>query len=214
MWQFWWFNSDSTQHLTFLDWLNSDSTQIPNLISWLNSDSTHLSQSWVKSDSRLITYYLMWPIFVDRGGGGERSNAVVGWFLPWNTTNKCKNITLSLQRNNDDDDWGFRARRLQRSFYAHNYILISNNIKTRKKNSWGRPRPLLQRNKWLNFDSTLTQMAISVIRLWRDSCHWFSRLNSFESESNQIWLTSHESCYCDLETYISLARKSMLKGLA
>ena len=33
-------------------------------------------------------------------------------------------------------------------------------------------------------DSTLTQMTISVIRLW---------LDSFESESSQIWLTYHES---------------------
>ena len=33
-------------------------------------------------------------------------------------------------------------------------------------------------------DTTLTQMTISVIRLWP---------NSFESESNQIWLTTYES---------------------
>ena len=51
-----WFNSDSTHHFTFLDWLNSDSTLIPNLATWLNSDSTHLSQSWVESDSRFITF--------------------------------------------------------------------------------------------------------------------------------------------------------------
>ena len=42
----------------------------PNLLTWLNSDSTHLSQSWVKSDSRLITFYLIWEKVVDRGGGG------------------------------------------------------------------------------------------------------------------------------------------------
>ena len=40
-------------------------------------------------------------------------------------------------------------------------------------------------------------MAISVIRLWLDSYPWFSRptqlwLDSFESESSQIWLTTHE----------------------
>ena len=47
-------------------------------------------------------------------------------------------------------------------------------------------------------DSTLTQMTISVIRLWLDSYPWFSQptrlwLDSFESESSQIWLTTHES---------------------
>ena len=64
----------------------------------------------------------------------------------------------------------------------------------------------LRKNQWLNFDSsstypvdsTLTQMTISVIRLWLDSYPWFSlptrlRLDSFESESSQIWLTTHES---------------------
>ena len=47
-------------------------------------------------------------------------------------------------------------------------------------------------------DSTLTQMTISVIRLWLDSYPGFSRptrlwLDSFDSESSQIWLTTHES---------------------
>ena len=70
--------------LIFSGWLDSDSydspgdstqtqlkSQIPNLLTWLNSDSTHLSQSWVKSDSRLITFfYLIWENVVDRGGGG------------------------------------------------------------------------------------------------------------------------------------------------
>ena len=41
-------------------------------------------------------------------------------------------------------------------------------------------------------------MTISVTRLWLDSYPWFSRPtrlwhNSFESESSQIWLTTHES---------------------
>ena len=40
----------------------------PNLPTWLNSDSAHLCQSWVKSDSRLITFYPIWPKVVDRGG--------------------------------------------------------------------------------------------------------------------------------------------------
>ena len=66
-----WLDSDSTQHFTFLDWLNSDSTKIPNLVTWLNSDSTHLSQNWVKPDSWLITFYLIWPKVVDRGWGGR-----------------------------------------------------------------------------------------------------------------------------------------------
>ena len=56
IWQSRWLNSDSTQHFTFLDWLNSDSTQITNFLTWLNFDSAHLSQSWFKSDSRLITF--------------------------------------------------------------------------------------------------------------------------------------------------------------
>ena len=59
MWQSRWLNSDSTQHLTFVDWLNTGPTQIPNLLTWLNSDSTRLSQSWVKSDSRLTTFCLI-----------------------------------------------------------------------------------------------------------------------------------------------------------
>ena len=69
--------------LIFSGWLDSDSydspgdstptqlkSQIPNLLTWLNFDPTHLSQSWVKSDSRLITFYLIWENVVDRGGGG------------------------------------------------------------------------------------------------------------------------------------------------
>ena len=52
--------------------------------------------------------------------------------------------------------------------------------------------------KQYSVDSTLTQMTIGMIRLWLDSYPWFSRptqlwLDSFESESSQIWLTTHES---------------------
>ena len=83
MWQSTWLNSDSTQIQNLLTWLNSDLTQIPNLLTWLNSDSTHLSQSWVKSDSRLITFYLILLKVADRGGGGmERPNEAECWFFP------------------------------------------------------------------------------------------------------------------------------------
>ena len=78
IWQSRWLNSDSTQIPNWLTWLNSDSTQNPNLLTWLNSNSTHLSQSWVKFDSRLIQFYLIWENVVDRGGGGLRSNVAVG----------------------------------------------------------------------------------------------------------------------------------------
>ena len=98
MWQSRWLNSDSTQHLTFLVWLNFDSTQISNLLTWLNSDSTHLSYSWVKSDSRLITFYLIWPKVVDRGLG-VRSNEAVGWLFLCNATYECKILTFSLRKN-------------------------------------------------------------------------------------------------------------------
>ena len=82
IWQFRWLNSDSTHIPNLLTWLNSDSTQNPILITWLNSDSTHLSRGWVNSDSRLITFYLIWQKAVDRGGGGRvRSNEAVGWLI-------------------------------------------------------------------------------------------------------------------------------------
>ena len=92
--------SDTNQHFIFLDWLNSDWTQISKLLTWFDSDSIHLSQSWVKFYSRLITFYLIWPKAVDRwGGGGVRSNAAVSWFSPCNATNKCKILTFSVQKN-------------------------------------------------------------------------------------------------------------------
>ena len=49
-------------------------------------------------------------------------------------------------------------------------------------------------------------MTISVTRLWLDSYPWFPRsstrlwLDSFESESSQIWLTTHESSTTLLKT--------------
>ena len=157
IWQSRGLNSDSTQIPNLLTWLNSDSTQNPNLLTWLNSDSTHLSQSWVKSDSRLITFYLIWEKVVDRGGGGVRSNVAVcsGWFFLCKVTDNCK--TFSLRKS--------------------------------VTQLWLKQYPV---------DSTLTQMTISVIRLWLDSYPGFSRPtrlwpDSFESESSQIWLTTHES---------------------
>ena len=149
-----WLNSKSKfTNLTQL-WLNSFEylTQNPNLLTWLNSDSTHLSQSWVKSDSWLITFYLIWQKVVDRGGGG-RSNVAAGLCK---VTDKCKISTFSLQR-----------------------------------------------NQWLNVDSSsiqLTQLWLKWRSAWfdSDSTPWFSQptrlwLDSFESESSQIWLTTHES---------------------
>ena len=61
-------------------------------------------------------------------------------------------------------------------------------------------------------DSTLTQMTISVIRLWLDSYPWFSQttrlwLDSFESESSQIWLTTHESGTTLLTSLANFANK-------
>ena len=95
--QYRWLNSDSNQIPNLLTWLNSDSTQNPNLLTWLNSDSTHLSQSWVKSDSRLITFYLIWEKVVDRGGG-VRSNVAVGWFFLCKVTDNCKILTFSPRK--------------------------------------------------------------------------------------------------------------------
>ena len=41
-------------------------------------------------------------------------------------------------RHDDDDDWGFRARRLQRSFCAHNYRIITPQRERKIKNVCGR----------------------------------------------------------------------------
>ena len=102
IWQSRWLNSDSTQIPNLLTWPNSDSTQNPNLLIWLNSDSTHLSQRWVKSDSRLITFYLIWEKVADRGGGGGvRSNVAVGWFFLCKVTDNCKILTFSLRKISD-----------------------------------------------------------------------------------------------------------------
>ena len=98
IWQSRWLNSDSTQFPNWLTWLNSDSTQNPNLPTWLNSDSTHLSQSWDKSDSRLIKFYLIWENVVDRGGGGLRSNVAVGWFFLCKVTDNCNILTFSPRK--------------------------------------------------------------------------------------------------------------------
>ena len=100
IWQSRWLNSDLTQIPNLLSWLNSDSTENPILITWPNPDSTHLSQSWVKSDSRLITFLSnlansCWP----GGGGVMRSHAAVGWFILRKATDKCKILTFSLQKN-------------------------------------------------------------------------------------------------------------------
>ena len=157
IWQSRWLNSDSTQIPNLLTWLNSDSTQNPNLLTWLNSDSTHLSQSWVKFDSRLITFYLIWEKVVDRGGGGVRSDVTVGWFFLCKVTDIARSSRFLLEKS--------------------------------LTQLWLKQYPV---------DSTLTQMTISVTRLWLDSYPWFSRptwlwLDSFESESSQIWLTTHES---------------------
>ena len=71
-----WLDSDSTKYFTFLDWLNSNSTQVLNLLTWLNSDSNHLSQNWLKLDSRLITFYPIW-LSVVNWGMGVRSNVQI-----------------------------------------------------------------------------------------------------------------------------------------
>ena len=150
-----------------LTWLNSDSIQIPDLLSWFNADSIHLSQSWVKSDSRLIT---IWPKVVDRW----RSNVAVGCFFPCKSTDKCKILTFSLQKKISDVE------------------------------------SLISLNQY-PVDSTLTQMTSSVIRLWIDSYPWFSRptqlsLDSFESESSQIWLTTRMSVSNESSTTLLRAK--------
>ena len=100
IWQTRWLNSDSTQIPNLLTRLNSDSTQNPNSLTWLNSDSSHLSQSLVKSDSRLITFYLIWEKVVDRGGGGavECSCRLVHFCK---VTDNCKILTFSLRKISD-----------------------------------------------------------------------------------------------------------------
>ena len=100
IWQSRWLNSDSTQIPNLLTSLNSASTQNLNLLTWLYSDSTHLSQSWVNSDSRLITFYLIWEKVVDRGEG-VRSNVAVGWFFLCKVTDNCKILTFSLRKISD-----------------------------------------------------------------------------------------------------------------
>ena len=68
---------------------------------WLDSDSTDLSQSWVKSDSRLITFYLIRGKLLTGGGGGVRSNVAVGWFFLCKATDNCKILTFSLRKISD-----------------------------------------------------------------------------------------------------------------
>ena len=103
-----WLDSDSCTIQVIQLWLNSTLyfswlTQLrlnsnSKSVNWLNSDSTHLSQSLVKFDSRLIIFYLIWPKFVDRGGG-VRSNAAVRWLFPCNDINKCKILMFPPQKN-------------------------------------------------------------------------------------------------------------------
>ena len=154
IWQSRWLNSDSTQIPNLLTWLNSDSTQNPNLLTWLNSDSTHLSQSWVKSDSRLVTFYLIWQKVVDRGGGtGILSNVAVGWFFLWKNSDKCKILTFSLQKN----QWlNFDSRSIQLT------------------QLW-----LKWRLAWFNSDSTLILDFHG--RLNSDSTHWSQSRVKFDS---------------------------------
>ena len=88
MWQFRWFDSDSTLHFSRLTQFRLNlNPKVGNL----NSDSTYLSQSWVKADSRLITFYLILPK-VERGEG-VRSNVALGWLFPRNATYKAQKRT-------------------------------------------------------------------------------------------------------------------------
>ena len=105
-----WLDSDScdnpgdstlTQLNTSLFWIDYPILLKSQTWTWLNSDSTHLSQNWVKSDSWLITLYLIWPTVVDGGGGGVRSNVAIVWFFPCNATDKCKILAFSLQKISD-----------------------------------------------------------------------------------------------------------------
>ena len=149
------FNSDSTQHFTFC-WLNSDSTRIRNLLNWLNSDSTHLSRSWVKSDSPLFTFYIIWPKFADRGGGGRgvRSNVAVGWFFPSSATSKCQILTFSLQKN----QW-------------YNFDLSSiqlTQLWLKWRSAWlnSDSTHIIDFHNWLNSDSTNLSLSRLSSQIW------------------------------------------------
>ena len=101
IWQSRWLNSDSTQIPNLLTWLNSDSTQNPNLLTWLNSYSNHLSQSWVKSDSQLITFYLIWKKKVVDGGGGGAVECSCRLVHFCKVIDNCKILTFSLRKISD-----------------------------------------------------------------------------------------------------------------
>ena len=164
-WQSSWFNSDSTQHFTFLNWPYSDLTQVPNLLTWLISDSTHLSQSWVvmriKSElnqSWPTTHHILpswakscWPW----GVGGRMW---LDWFFPCNTKDWRKMLAFSRHRR------------------------ISNSTLTQAVSTW------------LNSDSNDDQRDTTRLDAYpgfsRPTHLW---LGSFKSESNQTWLTTQHN---------------------
>jgi len=156
-------NSDSTQHLFFPSRLNSDSTQHVFFPSRLNPDSTHLNQSRVRFDSRLMSRAQIW----------RRRMRVHPHF--WNA------------------EFGFGVRLGYVMTWIHVITL-----------GCARLRFLTPTQLWLiseGLDSTLTRLNMyfsKPTQLWLDSTFIFSKptqlwLDSFESESSQIWLTTHES---------------------
>ena len=82
-------------------------TQIPNSLTRLNSDLTYLSQSWGKSDSRLITCYLIWPKVVEllRGMDAFECSWHVGSFPVTLQIPKCKILTLILTFSLQTNRW-------------------------------------------------------------------------------------------------------------
>ena len=182
------FRADSTlTHVTILviqQWLNStvyfswltqlrlnSNPEFTNLTQLrLNLFESELSQIWLTTHHILPNLTnICWP------GGGGRSNVAIGWFLPCNTTNKCKNLTFSLQR-----------------------------------------------NKWLNFDSSsihLTQLWLKWRSAWfdSDSTHaidFHGRLNSDSTYLSRVKfdsrLMSRAQPWCWHATPLQLIRRDAL----
>ena len=88
-----WLNS--TLYFSWLTQLRLNSNhKFSNLTQlWLNSFESELSQVWLTT----ITFYLIWPKVVARGGG-LRPNVVVGWSFPCKTTDKCKILTFFFRK--------------------------------------------------------------------------------------------------------------------
>ena len=73
--------------------------------------------------SHLNRFYLYWARNSVRLGS---EHGPVGLrIVVWLDSGLVSLFGSRTQHEDDDDDWGFRARRLQRSFCAHNYRIIT-----------------------------------------------------------------------------------------